>query len=172
MATRGRLFQEPRGSYFLFGPRGTGKSTLLGQRHPDALYIDLLLPDVFRAYAARPERLLEVAAGHRGDPTVVIDEVQRVPELLPVVHHALESQPGAKRFILTGSSARKLRRSGTDLLAGRLVMRSLHPYVAAELGSDFDLDRALRAGLVPLVVEASDPDDTLAAMPPCTSTRR
>lgn len=168
MATPGqnfhkRLFQDPETSYFLFGPRGTGKSTLLRSLYPDALVIDLLEPDVLRHFLARPERLHEVLAGRPERPAVVvIDEVQKAPALLDVVHSILES-PQRPRFVLTGSSARKLKQVGVDLLAGRAVLRSLHPFLAAELGDDFDLDRALHLGLVPLIVSAERPADSLAS---------
>jgi predicted AAA+ superfamily ATPase len=92
---------------------------------------------------------------------VILDEVQRAPELLSVVHGLLESKD-RRRFVLTGSSARKLRRGGVNLLAGRAVVRTLHPFMAAEVG-EFRLDRALRRGLLPLVVAAARPDDVLAA---------
>jgi len=155
-----RIFEFPPGSFFLFGPRGTGKSTLLRRRLPDALYIDLLNPERYRSLQARPERLGELMAGSPTVDTVVIDEIQRVPELLNVIHAALEV-PGHPRFIMTGSSARKLRRSGTNLLGGRAANRSLHPFMACEL-SDFDLDQAMRWGMVPLVLDSLDPDETLA----------
>lgn len=158
-----RLFQDPQTSFFLFGPRGTGKSTLLRSLYPEALVIDLLEPDVLRHFLARPERLHEVLAGHPAKPAVVvIDEVQKAPALLDVVHSVLE-RPHRPRFVLTGSSARKLKQVGVDLLAGRAVLRSLHPFLAAELGEDFDLDRALHLGLVPLIVSAERPADALAA---------
>ena len=144
----------------MFGPRGTGKSTCLRERIPDALFIDLLAPSTHRTLSARPERLRELLAGAPGTETVVIDEIQRVPELLTVVHAVME-EPSPPRFILTGSSARKLRRGGVDLLGGRAVQRTLHPFMAAEL-PEFDLQRALRVGLVPLVVGASDPAEVLA----------
>jgi predicted AAA+ superfamily ATPase len=156
MATLGRFFREPARHYFLFGPRGTGKSTLVRHAHPDALRIDLLAPEQHRAYLARPERLRDLVAGAPKAGVVVIDEVQRVPPLLDVVHELIESGI-PQRFILTGSSARKLRRSGANLLAGRAIERWLHPFLAAELGERFDLDRALEFGLVPLVWSAEDP---------------
>src|SRR5437762_13796787 len=87
-----RFFQPPRQSFFLFGPRGTGKSTWLRHALPDALVVDLLQPDVARELAARPERLRDLVLGAPGRPTVVLDEVQRVPELLNVVHALLESK--------------------------------------------------------------------------------
>ena len=158
----GRFFQEPSSHYFLFGPRGTGKSTWLRAKHPDALWIDLLAPEAQRQYAARPERLREVVAGNADREVVVVDEIQKVPELLDVVHELIERRLGP-RFILTGSSARKLRRAGVNLLAGRALVRSLHPFMAAELGDRFRLDSALTQGLVPLVWDAEHPADSLQA---------
>jgi predicted AAA+ superfamily ATPase len=154
-----RFCGTPEKSFFLFGPRGTGKSTWLRHELPDAVFVDLLKPETYRELQARPERLREIALGSTPKRTVVVDEVQRVPELLNVVHEVLE-RPGAPRFVLTGSSARKLRRGGVDLLAGRALLRTLHPFMAAEL-AEFRLDEALRLGLLPLVVAASDPEDTL-----------
>ena len=87
----------------------------------------------------------------------MIDEIQRIPELLIVIHVVLEG-PSPPRFVLTGSSARKLRRGGVDLLGGRAVHRTMHPFIAAEL-PEFDLDWALRIGLLPLVMGAPDPSD-------------
>lgn len=155
-----RFFDPPSTSYFLFGPRGTGKSLWTQRAVPDALRIDLLEPDQFRLYASRPERLREAVLARPRLRHVVVDEVQRVPELLSAVH-ALIERNRKLQFILTGSSARKLRRAGVDLMAGRAVTRSLHPYMAAELGPRFDLAAALRYGLVPLVVESPAPADVL-----------
>ena len=78
-----RFFQVPSKSFFLFGPRGTGKSTLLKSRYKEALWIDLLQPDILRSYLARPERLYEIIEGHRGSSVIVIDEVQKAPQLKP-----------------------------------------------------------------------------------------
>lgn len=161
METVGRFFEIPRQSFFLFGPRGVGKSTWLRTRLPDALFVDLLDPATHRRIEARPEHLRELIAGSPEVRTVVVDEVQRVPDLLTVVHAMLE-EPEPPQFVLTGSSARKLRRGGVDLLAGRALLRTLHPFMAAEL-PEFDLARALRLGLVPLVMAADDPEDVLAA---------
>ena len=154
-----RFLRVPDRSCFLFGPRGTGKSTWLRERFPGALFVDLLEPAVHRSLSARPERLRDLLAGAPRRGTVVLDEIQRVPELLTVVHAVLEA-PSPPRFILTGSSARKLRRGGIDLLGGRAVRRTLHPFMAAELPA-FDLGRALRTGLLPLATAASDPADVL-----------
>ena len=157
----GRFFEVPQQSCFLFGPRGTGKSTWLRDRLPGALYLDLLVPDLYRSLTARPERLRELLGGSPQADTVVIDEVQRAPELLTVVHAVMEER-APPRFVLTGSSARKLRRGGIDLLAGRAIQRTLHPFMAAELPS-FDLTLALNIGLLPLAVSALDPQEVLNA---------
>src|SRR3989338_41543 len=154
-----RFFPDALQSYFLFGPRGTGKSTWLKDRHPDALYIDLLLPDVFREFSARPERLSHLIEG-QSRTTVIVDEVQKVPQVLPVVHQLIQKGKGLK-FILTGSSARKLKRTGVDLLGGRAVLRTMHPFMAGELGDGFDLKRALAEGMLPIVWRSPDPADVL-----------
>ncbi len=157
-----RFFQDPEASYFLFGPRGVGKSTWLRQRHPEALWVDLLEPEVHRHYSARPERLRELVRAHPDNPVVVIDEIQKAPALLDVVHAVIEKPP-SPRFILTGSSARKLRRGGVDLLAGRALLRFMHPFLATELGPRFNLDQALRFGLLPLVRDSERPAEVLKA---------
>ncbi len=156
-----RFFQAPAQSCFLFGPRGTGKSTWLRRRFPEALYVDLLDPALHRRLTARPERFRHLLAGSPDARTVVIDEVQRVPELLTVVHAILQ-EPSPPQFVLTGSSARKLRREGPDLLGGRALHRTLHPFMAAELPG-FSLAAAMQTGLLPLAVAAPDPAGTLDA---------
>jgi len=156
-----RFFEIPEQSFFLFGPRGTGKSTLLRRLLPDALYLDLLDPALHRALTARPERIGEIIQASPQANTVIVDEVQRVPEILTVVHALLE-RAAAPRFVLTGSSARKLRRGGVDLLAGRALNLSLHPFMAAELPG-FQLPSALAHGMVPMVVASTDPVSQLQA---------
>ncbi len=156
-----RFFQAPQQSFFLFGPRGTGKSTWLKSYYPDAELIDLLAPEVFRTYSARPERLREVIRGSKSK-TIIIDEVQKIPELLDVVHALIEEGAGYY-FILTGSSARKLKRTGVDLLAGRALVKTMHPFMAAELGESFSLARSLQTGLVPLVTSSPVPLETLGS---------
>jgi predicted AAA+ superfamily ATPase len=159
MEFQSRFLPIPTQSFFLFGPRGTGKSTWLRHQFPAALVVDLLQPDVYREMSARPERLRALVLGAPHCDTVVVDEVQRVPELLNVVH-ALIEQPVSQRFVLTGSSARKLRRGGVDLLAGRALYYSMHPFMAAEIPG-FQLTTALQRGLLPLVVAAAQPDEGL-----------
>jgi predicted AAA+ superfamily ATPase len=154
-----RFFDIPPRSFFLLGPRGTGKTTWLRSRLPNAVWVNLLEPEVYREMGARPERLRELVLGSPDRTDVVIDEVQRVPELLNVVHDLIEGGPG-NRYVLTSSSARKLRRGGVDLLAGRAVVRTLHPFMAAEW-SRFDLQANLEIGLLPLVVDSDAPRDVL-----------
>lgn len=160
METISRFFNAPKQSFFLFGPRGTGKSTWVNQHFQNALKIDLLQPDVFRTLSSRPERLKELVLGNPDKKKIVIDEVQRVPNLLTIVHSLIEEKKNYQ-FVLTGSSARKLKRSGIDLLAGRALYCSLHPFMAAELGDKFDFEHALNYGLIPLVWSASNPQAIL-----------
>ena len=155
-----RFFAAPPSSYFLFGPRGTGKTTWLSTRYTDSIRIDLIDPENARFYGAAPERLKQTIAASPDRKIVVIDEVQRVPELLRVVHQLSELDKSLV-FVLTGSSARRLRATGVDLLAGRALLRTMHPFMATELGLDFNLDRALELGLIPLVIDAEDPADRL-----------
>jgi uncharacterized protein len=148
--------------FFLLGPRGTGKNLWTQYQFPDAFRIDLLDPETHRLLAARPERLIELIDGNPDRKQIVIDEVQKLPELLEVVHLFIERKTG-QQFILTGSSARKLRRTGVNLLGGRAIQRSLHPYMAAELGRQFNLEKALQFGLLPVVWAANDPSATIKA---------
>jgi uncharacterized protein len=154
-----RFFQVPKESSFVFGPRGTGKTTFLKKNFSGALWIDLLEPETFRSLSAKPERLIDLTAA---DPkkTVVIDEIQKLPELLSVIHLLIEKKAGTQ-FILTGSSARKLKKAGADLLAGRLIKHTMFPFMAAELGAKFSLNSALAEGMIPLVVSAPDPAQVL-----------
>jgi len=155
-----RFLEAPPASFFLFGPRGTGKSSWLRRTFPDALRVDFLDEATWRAYQARPEHLADVVRARPPDTTIIVDEVQRVPAVLSTVHLLIEEEP-ARRFILTGSSARKLKRSGVNLLGGRAVLRTSHPFIGAELGERFHLDEALRLGLVPLVMGSRNPADVL-----------
>lgn len=158
-----RYFKSPNDSYFLFGPRGIGKSTLLKSLYSDkAIWIDLLLPDLSRSYMAGPERLQNVIAGQMDKKIVVIDEVQKVPGLLSIVHSLIEEKKDLQ-FILSGSSARKLKRTGADLLGGRALRRELYPFMASELGDNFSLTKALQNGLLPLIFDKSNPQDYLQA---------
>ncbi len=154
-----RFLLPPAQSFFLFGPRGTGKSVWTRAAFPDALVLDFLDPEIFRSYSAYPERLREaVLAGGKKD--ILLDEIQKVPQVLSVIHALIEEKRGL-RFIMTGSSSRKIKKTGADLLAGRALNASLHPFMASELGEAFSLEKALATGLVPLVWFAADPQQTL-----------
>lgn len=148
-----------RKSLFLFGPRQTGKTWLVRQALPEVRVYDLLDSAVYLALSQRPSRLAEELVA--GEKLVVIDEIQRLPSLLNEVHRLIETR-GVK-FLLTGSSARSLRRGGVNLLGGRARLHYLHPLSAHELGDRFDLTRALGAGLLPSIYFSDDPSADLAA---------
>ncbi len=150
-----RLLTPPNESFFLLGPRGTGKSTWLAHAYPEARRIDLLLPEEERKYLAAPERLREIVRSPQSK-TIILDEIQRVPGLLPVIHSLIE-EGHPVQFIMTGSSARKLRREIGNLLGGRALLRLMPPFFAAELGRSFQLEKALKAGLIPMVWQSEDP---------------
>jgi predicted AAA+ superfamily ATPase len=156
MAFIPRLFEPGSDHYFLLGPRGTGKTLWCKHRYPEALRVDLLDPATLRLLAAQPERLQEIVAANARRKQVVIDEIQKLPALLEVVHLLIERK-GGQQFVLTGSSARKLRREGVNLLGGRAAAKHLHPYMASELAAKFKLTTALRQGMLPIVWAAQDP---------------
>lgn len=155
-----RCFKAPGQSYFLFGPRGSGKSTFLKLTYPDAFYIDLLKPDIQRKYQSRPETIIEQVHANPSTKIFIIDEIQKVPELLSAIHSVIEEKLN-KVFILTGSSARKLKRSGIDLLAGRVLLRKMHPFLLAESGKHIDFNAALSFGLLPIIILSENPSDIL-----------
>jgi predicted AAA+ superfamily ATPase len=146
-------------SLFLFGARQTGKSTLVHDRFTDAAFFDLLAADTFRELSARPEYMRQTVPP--GTRLVVIDEVQKLPGLLDEVHLMIERDKGL-RFVLTGSSARKLKRGGANLLAGRAWVTHLHPLVFAEVGSGRLLER-LNHGSLPAVLDSALPREDLKA---------
>lgn len=136
-------------SYFIFGPRGTGKSTWVKQQYPNAVIIDLLAPDVYRQYKAFPEKLREIVLATK-QSVFIIDEIQKAPGLLSLIHALIEENK-QWQFILTGSSARKLKREGVDLLAGRALLTHMHTFMAVEIKTHFSLDYALQYGMLPLI---------------------
>ena len=144
-----RLLALPDRSFFRVGPRSTGKSTYLRQVLPGALYLDLLDSSLYLELSQSPHHL-EALIGNRPEQTwVVLDEVQKIPALLDEVHRLIENKRW--RFVLCGSSARKLRRGGTNLLAGRAITRHLESFSSAELDMLFDLDFSLQYGMLPTV---------------------
>src|SRR5213594_3053262 len=146
-------------SHFLFGPRQTGKTFWIRRTLPDARIYDLLDSSVYLALCQRPGRLAEELSPR--DKLVVVDEVQRLPELLNEVHRLIEER--GVRFLLTGSSARKLCRGGINLLGGRARTRYLHPLTCRELGAHFELARAIERGLLPSIYFSDDPRADLEA---------
>jgi predicted AAA+ superfamily ATPase len=146
-------------SHFLLGPRQTGKTSLIRHTLTEARVYDLLDTSVYLALSQRPGRLAE-ELGPR-DRIVVIDEIQRLPDLLNEVHRLIETRD--VRFLLTGSSARRLRRGGVNLLGGRARTKYLHPLTRRELGDRFDLGRAAARGLLPSVYFSDDPRADLQA---------
>jgi predicted AAA+ superfamily ATPase len=141
-------------SVLLLGPRQTGKSTLIKSLKPD-LSINLASERLFLEYSSQPG-LLEKVVEHERPSTVFVDEVQRIPSLLNTVQAMLDNGPRTRRFFLTGSSARKLRRGNANLLPGRVVSYYLGPLVAEELGEDLSLEKALIFGTLPGVVSEKD----------------
>ncbi len=146
-------------SHFLFGPRQTGKASLIRDRLGATPHFDLLDTQTWLELSHDPSLLGKRIP--KGQSEVVIDEIQRLPELLNEVHRLIEDRK--IRFLLTGSSARKLRRGGVNLLGGRARTKTLHPFTAFELGKSFDLDKALRYGALPPVWFSDDPTADLLA---------
>ena len=144
-------------TFFLWGPRQAGKSTLLRQCYPDGRWIDLLKSDEFRRYLTHPEFLRQEIEAEGVDPSrqVVIDEIQKVPALLNEVHWLMENR--GISFALCGSSATKVKRGAANLLGGRAVRCELLGITAGELGDDFDLTRLLNTGYLPRIYQAPRP---------------
>ena len=157
-----RSIQAAKDSFFLLGPRGTGKSTWLAHAYPDALRLDLLDRETERSFLAKPERLIGFVQSLKKSEVCIIDEIQRVPDLIPVIHSLIEQKQGIQ-FILTGSSARKLRRSVGNLLGGRVLLKFMFPFLASELGKSFKLQKALKYGLVPMIWQSANIEEQLRA---------
>ena len=156
-----RILKAPEQSFFLLGPRGSGKSTWFRATFPNAHVIDLLSEETYQRLLANPGQF---AYELRSIPTgrwVIVDEVQRLPNLLNEVHRFMEEK--RLNFVLCGSSARKLKRAGVNLLAGRALHRSMHPFVPEELGAYFELEEVLRYGSLPIVWDSSARQETLSA---------
>ncbi len=146
-------------SHFLFGPRQTGKTFLARRMLKNARFYDLLDSSTYLALSQNPGRIAEEVSSL--DRIVVIDEIQRIPGLLNEVHRLIEER--GIRFLLTGSSARKLRRGGVNLLGGRARTRHLHPLTYRELKGGFDLNRVIESGLLPSIYFSDNPGADLKA---------
>ena len=154
-----RLLSSPTRAAFLFGPRGTGKTTWIRDRFPTAVTYDLLDTREALRLSKTPDALYRELVVLPAGSWAVIDEVQKVPELLNEVHRLIEAN--GLRFVLSGSSARKLRRRGVNLLAGRAITTTLFPLVSAELDFELDVERALSYGTLPMALVDDDPLDYL-----------
>ena len=154
-----RLLKKPidlNKSFFLFGPRGTGKTTWLKQNFKNSIFLDLLESDLYTSLLSRPARLENYIAPSYKD-WIIIDEIQKIPRLLNEVHRLIENN--SYKFILTGSSARSLKKKGVNLLAGRALTFHMYPLTVTELDSDFNLDLSLQWGHLPVIPSGKKPDD-------------
>jgi predicted AAA+ superfamily ATPase len=144
-----RILEPPKGSFFLLGPRGTGKSTWLRTVLPRAHTVNLLDEALYQSYLADVSLFAAELRTLKPGSLVVVDEILRLPSLLNEVHRFMEEK--RFRFVLCGSSTRKLKQSGTNLLAGRAVRREMHPFIPEELGKSFNLEETLRWGALPMI---------------------
>ena len=147
-------------SYFLFGPRGVGKSWFVENIYKKALLFDLLDSEIYTRFSASPHRLSEYIPSSFKQ-WVIIDEIQKIPELLNEVHRLIEKRK--LKFVLTGSSARKLRSKDVNLLAGRAITEYMYSLTAEELGKDFSLKKSLNYGHLPMAYRAKNPKKFLSS---------
>lgn len=148
-------------SLFLFGARNTGKSTLIKELFPDALYIDLLDPEQEERFSPSPKELQYIVDALPKEQThVVIDEIQKAPKLLDIIHSLIESTP--LHFILTGSSARKIKRGSSNFLAGRAFVYHLFPFSYLEVEDEFDLHSSLTFGMLPKISHFTSNEDKIS----------
>jgi len=161
MLNRSQVFKgSGKDSFFLWGARQTGKSTLLKKMYPDSLWFDFLLSDVFERFHKNPSQLREIILAVKPEKPVVIDEIQKIPVVLDEIHWLIEN--AGTRFILSGSSPRKIIRSGANLLGGRALRFELFPLVSDEI-PDIDLLRALNNGLLPRHYLSDDPKKMISS---------
>ena len=156
-----RIITAPKQSFFLLGPRGSGKSTWLKSTISDAHMVDLLSEETYQRLLANPGQFADELRAVQAGRWVIVDEVQRLPNLLNEVHRFIEEKK--LNFVLCGSSGRKLKHAGVNLLAGRALHRSMHPFVPEELGEHFNLDEVMQYGSLPIVWDSSAKQETLSA---------
>ena len=156
-----RVLAKPKSSFFLFGCRGTGKSTWVKHQFPDAHVISLLDESLYQSFLAAPELFRKRLRAIKDTEWIFVDEIQRLPQLLNEVHAAIEEFK--LKFILCGSSARKLKRAGVNLLGGRALERRLYPFLPQEMGGNYSLESVLQLGSLPLIVASDEKEDQLAA---------
>ena len=150
-----RMLKYQKNSFFLFGPRGVGKSTWIKEQYPDARIIDLLPTAESIKYAKNPSLLSATIKTEPKDRWIVIDEIQKIPALLDEVHHLMENE-GYKHFVLSGSSARKLKRGAANMLGGRANKKSMYPFNSRELDFTVDVGQILEFGMLPLSILADE----------------
>jgi predicted AAA+ superfamily ATPase len=156
-----RLLNVPSQSFFLFGPRGTGKTTWVNHQFQKAYRVNLLNESLYQSYLADISQFANELRTLESGSWVFVDEIQRLPNLLNEVHRFMEEKK--LQFILTASSARKLKKTGVNLLGGRALFKRMYPFFPAELGSAFDLEKVLNFGSIPLVWETPNKKETLKA---------
>lgn len=154
-----RILGKPPKSFFLFGIRGSGKTSWAKTMFPDAVHLDLLDEQLFQELSIQPSRFADLMQPLDRETWVLVDEVQRIPGLLNYVHKFIEER--GLKFILAGSSTRKLNRAGVNLLGGRALVVHMYPLVPEELGKDFELEKVLRQGTLPIVWTDPEPEATL-----------
>ena len=154
-----RILEQPNRSFFLFGVRGSGKSTWVRQALPNTTYIDLLEESRYLELVTNPDLFRLSVQAERNEGWVVVDGVQRIPTLLNEIHRLIST--GNLKFALLGSSARKLKTHSSNLLAGRASQRFMYPFTPEELGAQFELENVLRYGSIPVVWSEEDRDDVL-----------
>ncbi len=157
--TSNRLLQKPKGSFFLFGPRATGKSTWVKKQCKPDYTIDLLKATDYQRFSKNLSLLSEIIDAHPNYKTVVIDEVQKLPELLDEVHSLIFESENKIQFILTGSNSRKLKSKNVNLLAGRAVVRNFHPFSQMEISEKFNLTECLKYGMLPEIWNLTNEED-------------
>lgn len=155
-----RYLKAPASNYFLFGPGGTGKSTYLKNQYPDSLRIDLAKPFIFRKFSAGTDRFLKLVDSNSDRKVIIVENIQKVPELLTSVFISLKENKEQK-FIITGSNIRRLKRAGLNLKRRKFELKTLHPFLLSELNFDIPLDDVLLYGLLPAVINSEEKMDFL-----------